>query len=73
MEQEFKEDVRVSLNEQIEFARKIQRAVEIEEIKESVFIPSIVPIPYTPPVTLWKPSGTSKRAFAYQCIKALLP
>lgn len=71
--EDFTVDSKERLHEQVEFARKIQRAVEIEEIKESVFIPKLVPIPYTPPVSVWKPSGTSKRAFAYQCIKSMLP
>jgi len=61
------------LREELEWQRKIQRAVEIEELKEEIYVPSIVPIPYTPPRTLWKASETSKRAFAIHCIKSIMP
>ena len=73
MEQEFKEDVKVRLDEQVELERMIKNAVRIEEIKESVFIPSIAGIPYTPPKTVWKPNTATLRAFAYQCVKSMLP
>lgn len=69
----FSEDVAVRLQEQLEWERRIKRAVEIEEIKEEVYMPRIVPIPYTPPVTVWRPSTATLRAFAAQCIKSMLP
>jgi len=70
---DFKIDSKVRLQEEIEFQKQIQRAVNVEAIKDEVFMPRIVPIPYTPPVTVWKPNTATLRAFASQCIKSMLP
>lgn len=66
-------DCAARLQEQIEWERKIKRAVDIEEIRETPFISSIAGIPYTPPKTIWKPNTATLRAFAAQCFKAMMP
>lgn len=49
----FSLDCAVRLQEELERERKIKRLIEIEEIRSEAFIPQIVPIPYTPPKTVW--------------------
>lgn len=70
---DFTIDSATRLREELEWQRKIKRAVDIEALKDEVYVPLNVTIPYTPPVTVWKPSGTSLVAFATQCIKSILP
>lgn len=70
---DFKIDSKVRLQEQLEFQKQIQHAVNVEALKEEIWVPRIVPIPYTPPVTVWKPNTATLRAFASQCIKSILP
>jgi hypothetical protein len=71
--EDFKLDSKVRLQEQLQFQKQIQHAVNVESLKEEVFIPKMVPIPYTPPKTVWKPNTATLRAFASQCIKSILP
>lgn len=70
---EFKLDSAARLQEQLEWQRKIKRAVEIEEIREKPFIPNIAGIPYTPPASVWKPNTATLHAFAKNCIRSMLP
>ncbi len=71
--EDFKIDSAARTRDELEWQRKIKRAVDIEAIKDEVYLPLNITIPYTPPVTLWKPSTATLRAFATQCIKSILP
>jgi hypothetical protein len=70
---DFTIDSAARTRDELEWQRKIQRAVDIEAIKDEVYLPLNVTIPYTPPVSVWKPNTATLRAFASNCFKSMMP
>lgn len=70
---DFTIDSATRLRKQLWEQEKIKRDVERDDNEKFGNVIKFVPIPYTPPRTLWKASETSKRAFAIHCIKSIMP
>lgn len=69
----FSEDVAVRLKKQLWEEEKLKRDLEIDDNARFGKVEKFTPIPYTPPVTVWKPNTATLRAFAYNVFKSIQP
>ena len=71
--EDFTIDSAKRLREQQALAEKQRKEVEADDAYMFRTVEKFETIPYTPPVTIWKPNTTTLRAFAAQCFKAMMP